>query len=98
VVAIVLVALLVAEIEQRLRKRARIEGRPLGELLHLRAGLDAFQDVRSPGSRRGPYAGLAVAAVAVLIFVVRMPIDDRAMEWQASAPSGAESEVTLEER
>jgi hypothetical protein len=95
---VVLLAWLVAEVEQRLRIRAQVEGRPFRETVHLRAGLDAYRDLRSPGSRRSLHAGLAVAAVAVLIFVVRMPIVDRAMEWQAGAPPGAESAVSLEER
>ena len=93
---IVLVAWVVAEVEDRLRVRAG--GRAIRELLHVGAGLDAIRDLRSRGSRRGMYAGLGLAAVAVLIFVARIPINDRAMEWQASAPSGAESEVSLEER
>jgi hypothetical protein len=95
---IVLLAWFVAEVEQRLRMRARADGRPFRDLVHLTAVLDACRDLRSPGSRRGLHSGLAVAAIAVLVFVVRMPIDDRAMDWQGSAPPGAESEVSLEER
>jgi hypothetical protein len=52
---------------------------------------------RAP-SRRALRAGLALAALAAAIFLARIPVDDRAMEWQAGAPGAGESDVSLEER
>jgi hypothetical protein len=56
------------------------------------------RDLWGTASPRALRAGLAVAALAVLIFLARIPVDDRATEWQAGAPGAGESDVSLEER
>jgi hypothetical protein len=58
----------------------------------------AVRDLWGAASRRALRAGLAVAAVALALFLARMPIDDRAAEWLAGAPGAGQSDVSLEER